>query len=275
VSTSPREARDVGRNALAALRKSVAERLVSGMERRDPELLSSLAEVGLVRRAFVEDPGGSEAITAPPAEVLQNMLERSVERRPTLFASLGLSAIQLLAATSESGADGATERLAVAFTDLEGFTRWTAHNGDEAASALLAEHHRVVGPVVRSRGGRIVKRLGDGLLLTFPEPEAAVLAGLELVKTEPGPLRLRAGVNVGDVVVLRDDVIGHEVNVAARVAEAAKGGEVLVTETVRDSVRTSLPTVTFGRLRRRRFKGLEPVGVCPVGPAGVSVLETD
>jgi class 3 adenylate cyclase len=59
------------------------------------------------------------------------------------------------------------------------------------------------------------------------------------------------------------------------VAEAAKGGEVLVTETVRDSVRTSLPTVTFGRLRRRRFKGLEPVGVCPVGPAGVSVLETD
>jgi len=73
---------------------------VTGIERRDPELLSSLAEVGLVRRAFVEDPGGSEAITAPPAEVLQRMLERSVERRPTLFASLGLSAIQLLSSTA-------------------------------------------------------------------------------------------------------------------------------------------------------------------------------
>ena len=256
---------------MLALRNSVAERLVSGIERRDPELLSSLAEVGLLRRAWVEDPGGEEAMSAPPVEVLQRMLERSVERRPTLFASLGLSAIQLLASTPASGDGGVTDRLAVTFTDLENFTRWTARNGDDAASALLADHHRVVGPVVRSRGGRIVKRLGDGLLLTFPEPEAAVLAGLELVRTEPGPLRLRAGVNVGDVVVLRDDVIGHEVNVAARVAESARGGQVLVTEAVRAGVGKSLPAVRFGRLRRRRFKGLpDPIGVCAVTPAAAA-----
>jgi adenylate cyclase len=88
------------------------------------------------------------------------------------------------------------------------------------------------------------------------------LAGLELVDAEPGPLRLRAGVNVGDIVVQRDDVIGHEVNVAARVTEAAEGGEVLVTDAVWAAVGGQLQGAAFGRLRRRRFKGVpESVGV--------------
>jgi adenylate cyclase len=263
VPTSPRQARDAGRQALLALRQRAAEQLVTALEQRDPQFLASLSEVGILRRAWVEDPGGAEPMTTPPAEVIQRLLERSVEQRPTLLASLGLSAVQLLAASSDGILESAaTERRAVVFTDLEGFTRFTAHHGDDAASALLAEHHRVVGPVIRSRGGRIVKRLGDGLLLIFPEPEAAVLAGLELVDAEPGPLRLRAGVNVGDIVVQRDDVIGHEVNVAARVTEAAEGGEVLVTDAVWAAVGGQLQGAEFGRLRRRRFKGVpESVGV--------------
>ena len=61
----------------------------------------------------------------------------------------------------------------------------------------------------------MVKRLGDGLLLTFPTAESAVLACLELVDADPTPLRLRAGAHTGEVVVLRDDVLGHVVNVAS------------------------------------------------------------
>jgi adenylate cyclase len=73
------------------------------------------------------------------------------------------------------------------------------------------------------------------------------------------PLRLRAGVHVGDVVVRRDDVVGHVVNVAARVTELAKGGQVLVTGDVRAAV-GDLHGVRFGRARRRRFHGVdEPV----------------
>src|SRR5439155_20832638 len=133
----------------------------------------------------------------------------------------GLSTIQVLSSTSEGdGGEGVATELTVAFTDLEGFTAYTANEGDEAASRLLAEHHREVGPIVRSRGGKVAKRLGDGLLLTFPEPAAAVIACVELVGAEPAPLRLRAGIHLGDVVVTRDDVIGHVVNVAARVAES-------------------------------------------------------
>ena len=52
--------------------------------------------------------------------------------------------------------------------------------------ALLAEHHRVIGPIVRSRGGKVVKRLGDGLMLSFPSPEAAVLAAIELLERGAG-----------------------------------------------------------------------------------------
>src|SRR5207249_7627120 len=138
--------------------------------------------------------------------------------------------------------------MAVVFTDLAGFTRYTARAGDEAAMALLGDHHRVVGPIIRSRGGRVVKRLGDGLMLAFPSPEAAVLACLELVPTSPDPLRLRAGIHYGEVVTTRDDLIGHTVNVAARVAESAKGGQIAVTTEVREAV-GDLRGVRFSRAR--------------------------
>lgn len=248
-----------GRAAVHGFRRGVAKRMVAVLRDKDPDLLDTFVDSGVVSRDFVEEPDGDATFrNAPPLAVIERLLERSVERRPSLMAAMGLSAIQLLSANddeSDDGAPGTTTRLAVAFTDLEGFTRFTERNGDEAASQLVADHHRTVGPIVRSRGGRIVKRIGDGLLLTFPEPEAAVLACLELVDTPPEPLRLRAGVHVGDVVVTRDDVVGHVVNVAARVAESAKGGEVVVTADVRRAVE-GLPRLAMGRARKKSFKGL-------------------
>ena len=254
-------ARKAGRQALSSLRAGLAQR-VANLLQRDPELLGEAVEVGLVRKEWLDDPAGQPISTATPVEVVERWLERSVERRPSLLNSLGLSTIQVLSSTSEEGGEGVAGELTVAFTDLEGFTSYTAREGDEAASHLLAEHHREVGPVVRSRGGKIAKRLGDGLLLTFPEPAAAVLACLELVAAEPVPLRLRAGIHRGEVVVTRDDVIGHVVNVAARVAESAKGGEVLVTKEVCDEV-GDMRGVSFGRPRLRTYKGVgERVSVC-------------
>jgi adenylate cyclase len=263
---TPKEVRDAGRSAVQGFRRSLAQRAVDALENHDPELLDSLVEVGVVRKEWVEEGTGPMS-TSAPLEVVERLLERSVERRPSLLSRLGLSTIQVLSTpTEEEGEDSPPPvPLAVAFTDLEGFTRFTSSQGDEAASHLLADHHKRVGPIVRSRGGRVVKRLGDGLLLTFPEPEAGVLACLELVDAHPDPLRLRAGLHFGDVVILRDDIIGHVVNVAARVAESAKGGEVLATTEVRQVAGESLPQVTFGRARRRYFKGIdEAVSVCPV-----------
>lgn len=248
-----------GRKAVHSFRRGVASRMVDLLRDRDPDFLDGLVEVGVVSRDFAEAPDADAPVrSAPPLSVIERLLERSIERKPSLMAAMGLSAIQLLSATEDDETDGpgSTVRMAVAFTDLEGFTRFTEKNGDEAASQLVADHHRTIGPIVRSRGGRVVKRIGDGLLLTFPEPEAAVLACLELVDTPPAPLRLRAGIHVGDVVMTRDDVVGHVVNVAARVTESAKGGEVVVTGDVRDQAAGGLTRVEFGKVRRKNFKGL-------------------
>ena len=259
--------RDTGRKAVRTFKRTLAQRVVDLLDQRDPALMSGLVEVGIVSRDFRDQGQGPVLTNTPTIAVVERLLERSVEQRPSLLSRLGLSTIQALAtSTEEATTEGGTpSSVAVVFTDLEGFTRFTEQKGDEAASDLLAHHHRVVGPIVRSRGGRTVKRLGDGLLLTFPEPEAAALCCLELVEAQPSPLRLRAGIHVGDVVVTRDDVIGHVVNVAARVCESARGGEVLATADVRTAVSGPVTGLDFGRARRRGFKGVEePINVCSV-----------
>lgn len=258
------DAKKAGRQALSGLKGTLAQR-IAGVLQRDPELLSEMVELGLVRREWLDDPASEQMSTASPMEVAERWLERSVEQRPSLLSKLGLNAIQAMSSSSDGdGEGGMPTRLAVAFTDMEGFTAFTAKEGDDAASQLLAEHYRQVGPVVRSRGGHVAKRLGDGLMLTFPSAEAAVLACLEMVDVEPQPLRLRAGVHLGDVVASGDEIIGHVVNVAARVAESAKGGEVLVTGDVREEV-GDLRGVKFLRARSKTYKGVgEKVLVCRV-----------
>ena len=93
------------------------------------------------------------------------------------------------------------------------------------------------------------------------------MQSLELLPTAPESLRLRAGVHCGEVVATRDDVIGHVVNVAARVADSAKGNEVLVTSDVYAAV-GDLRGVSFSRLRKRSFKGVdEAIAVCRASAA--------
>ncbi len=256
-------ARDVGEQALASLRRSVSERLAEVIS-SDPAWAAQAAEVGLVDRAWLESPSDRPFRTAPPLEMVQRFLERTAEQRPSVMASMGLNALQGLSLVRAAPEDlAAPVELAVMFTDLEGFTRYTAAHGDDAAASLIAEHQRVVGPVVRSRGGHIVKRMGDGLMLTFPAPEAAILAGLELVEAVRAPLALRAGLHVGEAVATHDDLFGHVVNIAARITEEASGGMVLCSVDVRDAVRP-LAGVRFGRARRTRLKGVEPISLCRV-----------
>ena len=262
---SPDIPRSAGAQAIASWRRTLEERLAD-LIRRDPERAASAAEVGLVDRSWLERPGEHPVRTASSLEVVQRFLERSIEQKPSVLATMGLSTIQLLASNTadERGEGSSVSPVAVMFTDLEGFTRFTSDHGDDAALALLEDHHRAVGPVVRSRGGRVVKRLGDGLMLAFVSPEAAALAAVELVALRPEPLCLRAGMHLGEAVLTRDDVVGHVVNVAARVTEAARGGQALATVAVRDAA-GELPGVRFARARRMRLRGVpDPVLVCRV-----------
>lgn len=257
-------ARDEGQSALGGLRRRLAERAAS-MIKEHPEFAAGAAEVGLIDRAWLDDPTNRPVRTATSLDVVQRFLERSIEQEPSLIAELGLNAIQLLSMDEdERRADGNTVVTTIVFTDLAGFTRFTSRGGDEAARHLLETHHRTVGPIIRSRGGRTVKKLGDGLLLSFSAPEAALLAALEINETNETDLAIRVGVHHGDAVVTDGDLIGHNVNLAARVCDSAKGGEVLATTDVR-AVAGALPGIDFGRARRRSFKGVDgSISVCPV-----------
>jgi len=263
------DVRDAGARAVASLQQSVTERLAR-LIRSDEDWAAQAVDVGLVDRNWLADPGANPARIAPPSAVLQRFLERTAEQRPSVLASLGLSALQAMSlARQETGPGNATLfPVTVVFTDLEGFTTFTAAEGDDAAAHLVSEHNRWVGPVVRSRGGRIVKRLGDGLMLSFPAPEAGALAAVELVSEEPGPLRVRAGIHHGEAVVSHDDVVGHVVNVSARLTEQARGGEALASVDVRDEV-GDLRGLEFGRARRYRIRGLEPISACKVSSSFV------
>lgn len=257
-------ARARGEGVVEAIRLGLSER-AAALINEHPEFARGAAEIGLVDRAWLEDPT-RPIRTATSLDVVQRFLERSVEKEPSLIAHLGLNAIQLLTVeVFDDSGEGSQQRASIVFTDLEGFTSFTARSGDVAARELLERHHRSVGPVVRSRGGRIVKKIGDGLLVSFSAPEAAVLSALEIAETNETGLRLRAGIHHGDVVQLGDDLIGNNVNLAARVADSAKGGEILATTEVRAALGVMPANVAFGRARRRRFKGLDgSVAVCPV-----------
>lgn len=263
------QARDIGAQTVASLRRGLSERLAD-LIRSDPDWAAQAAEVGLIDRAWLDDPSGRPFRTAPPIDMIQRFLERTSERRPSVVASMGLNTLQAISLVRVDADESAQPvEVVVMFTDLEGFTQYTTDHGDEAAAVMVAEHQRLVGPIVRSRGGRIVKRMGDGLMMSFPAPEAAVLAAVELVDAVDaiGPLRLRAGIHLGEAVVTRDDILGGAVNVAARITEEAGPGMVLASVVVREAIASGSGTlrgVSFGRARRRRLKGVEPLSVCRV-----------
>lgn len=240
--------------------KVLSERLAQLID-NSPAVRDVAVEVGVVDRRWLDQPSLRAPSTAPPLEMLRRLVERTVERYPSALASVGLNALQLLSwdlfwdRGLVRGGKDTVSVATVVFTDLEGFTRYTSKYGDEAALTLLAEHHRRISPIVRQWGGRIVKHLGDGLMLVFPAADAAIHAALELVPTAPGPLRLRAGIHTGEVVVTPDDLIGHVVNVAARVTGVAKGGQVLATaHTI--AAAGELTGIRVLRARRRALKGV-------------------
>ena len=131
---------------------------------------------------------------------------------------------------------------AIAFTDLVGFTEYTATRGDEDALAVLGRQDVIVHAALPA-DARLVKELGDGLLLFFPHSDVAVatciaiLDGFERAATaDEMPLWVRAGLHWGRPSSRGDDLIGHDVNVAARIVDLASPGELLCSGSLRSAV---------------------------------------
>jgi len=147
---------------------------------------------------------------------------------------------------------------AIGFLDLTGYTKLTEERGDRAAAELAGRLVEMVHEFAHRRGGRAVKLLGDGVMFHFPEPGQAVRCGLELVDRIPrvGLPQARVGLHSGPVVCQDGDYFGGTVNIAARITDYARPGEVHVSD--QDVADTD-------RLEAVRF---EPVG--PVSLKGLS-----
>jgi adenylate cyclase len=151
---------------------------------------------------------------------------------------------------------------AIAFVDVTGFTELTEERGDEAAAAVALRLGELATDAVRAHGGRLVKVLGDGVLLRFDELAGAVVATLELMDAMPaaGLPTGHAGIASGYVIDRDNDVYGRTVNLAARIGDAAADGELLLTRTDAAALPTDLPY----RIEALRSVGLQGVGIVEV-----------
>ena len=134
----------------------------------------------------------------------------------------------------------------ILFTDVEGSTALTQRLGDAKARELLREHERMVREALKAHGGSEVKTMGDGFMTSFSSATKALECAIAMQRafaehneSAQEPIMVRVGLNAGEPIAEddpdgRSDLFGTAVNRAARITAAAKGGEILVANVVRE-----------------------------------------
>ena len=148
-------------------------------------------------------------------------------------------------------------KVAILFSDIEESTALNERIGDRAWVRLIGRHDKMVRRHVKNHSGHVVKSQGDGFMVAFAHPEEAVRCSLDVQRSlsrRPNGIRVRIGIHMGKSVRRGDDLFGRNVAMAARVASEAEGGEILVSEVVRDAVR-DLDDITFDDGRNAELKG--------------------
>jgi len=148
----------------------------------------------------------------------------------------------------------------VIFSDLVGFTEFNGARGDVAAVEVLDRHRALMDEALaEARDGRVVKELGDGLLVWSPSAAAGMRVAtgfldgvLDARSTGEFPLAVRIGVHHGTMHRRGDDIVGQTVNIAARIVNLAGPGEILLSDAVLDG-----------------SGHLGPFAVEPIGPTSV------
>ena len=167
-----------------------------------------------------------------------------------------------------------TRRLAAIMAiDAVGYSRLMGE--DEAGTArAVREHREAARPIIAGRGGRIVKTMGDGLLLEFPSVVDAVECAIAIQRLMPGRnadipearrIVYRVGVHLGDVLIEGDDILGEGVNIAARLEGICEPGGVLISSSAHEHVRGRIEA-EFADLGEKALKNIaRPVRVFAIG----------
>jgi len=169
------------------------------------------------------------------------------------FPSLGdmeavLAAIDEFLGDSEMAPAGAEPPAAgrlctILFTDVEGSTALTERVGDAKAREVLRWHERIVREDLKAHDGSEVKAMGDGFMASFSSATRALECAIAMQRAFAAhseaaeePIRMRIGLNAGEPIAEAEDLFGTAVNLAARIAAQAAGGEILASDVVRQLV---------------------------------------
>ena len=206
---------------------------------RGAELLASTQSIGSPLLEFLE-PG------------ILYFLRKSWER-----ANREDFVVRLLEeSTAPSAVPGELVRTIV-FVDLSSFTSLTEAMGDSVAAQVVEQFSDMVRSAAASYNGEVVKQIGDAFMLVFPDGRSAINCALaieELASHEPRFPAVRIGAHTGSVLFREGDYLGAAVNLAARVADAARRHEFLATPVVVEAG-GSIPKVRFRSLGSRSLKG--------------------
>ena len=159
-----------------------------------------------------------------------------------------------------SSPDGA---LTLMFCDLEDATEISEELGAERSSELLRDHRSIVEQIIQHHAGTVVKSHDDGFMVAFDSAHAALRCAIDLQsalaeRTVPGgdrPLRMRVGLHTGFVITNEEEMYGRTVVLGARIAGCARGGEIIVSSTLKEYTETD-PSFRFEDRGEHRFKGV-------------------
>src|SRR5208282_1484400 len=169
------------------------------------------------------------------------------DQGPQTFRTSGriVSSPQSGAAKMTSDRHPERKLAAILAADVVGYSSLMGE--DEAGTArAVREHREAATPIVRDLGGRLVKTMGDGVLLEFPSVVAAVECAIAIQKQmvernagvpEAKRILYRIGVNLGDVLIDGEDILGDGVNIAARLEGVAEPGGICLSGSAYDHVR--------------------------------------
>jgi class 3 adenylate cyclase len=159
--------------------------------------------------------------------------------------------------------------LTVMFTDIKGFTERTSKSSRAELDHILEEHEHLLMPLIPEFEGRLIKTVGDALMIVFDSPTNAVLCGIMMQERlhernkdlpEGERLEVRVAINTGEMLEREGDVFGEAVNIAARIEGITEASEIYFTESVYLAMNKA--EVPSSELGLRRLKGVpEPIKI--------------
>jgi class 3 adenylate cyclase len=174
---------------------------------------------------------------------------------------------------TEQRPNDATVTATFLFADIAGFTALTEAHGDLEAATLVADFCAAVRAELPASGASEVKTIGDAVMLSVPDPAAAILLGLRITHDlmhGHGAPAVRVGLHHGTAIEREGDYFGAAVNLAARVSAEASAGEVLVTGSTA-ALAPTLEGVLYEPRGRRTLRNIrEPVELFAAVRAGDS-----